>query len=95
MVKLTIFSNEQCKSLGFAPKNQHNNEAVVNTRIELCGGHLNEVNFTLVNYTKKHTEKRYHVKIINKLGLSSAKLSRAKFGYLEVIFKAVSKDSLK
>ena len=31
----------------------------------------------------------------NKLGLSSAKLSRAKFGYLEVIFEVVSKDNLK
>ena len=31
----------------------------------------------------------------NKLGLSSAKLSRAKFGCLEVIFEVVSKDNLK
>ena len=34
-------------------------------------------------------------KVQNKLGLSSAKLSRAKFGYLEVIFEVVSKDNLK
>ena len=34
-------------------------------------------------------------KMHNKLGLSSAKLSRAKFGYLEVIFEVVSKDNLK
>ena len=32
---------------------------------------------------------------INKLGLSSAKLSRDKFGCLEVIFEIVSKDNLK
>ena len=31
----------------------------------------------------------------NKLGLSSAKLSRVKFGCLEVIFEVVSKDNLK
>ena len=30
----------------------------------------------------------------NKLGLSSAKLSRAKFGCIEVIFEVVSKDNL-
>ena len=34
-------------------------------------------------------------KMENKLGLSSAKLSRAKFGCLEVIFEVVSKDNLK
>ena len=31
----------------------------------------------------------------NKLGLSSAKLSRDKLGCLEVIFEVVSKDGLK
>ena len=34
-------------------------------------------------------------KMKNKLGLSSAKLSRAKFCCLEVIFEVVSKDNLK
>ena len=36
----------------------------------------------------------YGAKNGNKLGLSNAKLSRDKFGYLEVIF-VVSKDKLK
>ena len=36
-----------------------------------------------------------HLKIANKLGLSSAKLSRVKFGCLQVIFEVVFKDNLK
>ena len=35
------------------------------------------------------------IKYPNKLGLSSAKLSRDKLGFLEVIFEIVSKDGLK
>ena len=31
---------------------------------------------------------------VNKLGLSSAKLSRAKFGCIEVMLEVVSKDNL-
>jgi len=59
MVKLTIFSDNVCSGLGFQKKDQHNIESVVNTRKEICAGHLNELNVTLVNYTKKHTEERY------------------------------------
>jgi len=33
-------------------------------------------------------------KELNKLGLSSAKLHRAKFGCIEVMFEVVSKDNL-
>ena len=58
MVKLTTFPDVECKELGNMNKTQLNGEAVVNIRKELCGGHLDYVNTTVVNYTKRATEER-------------------------------------
>jgi len=45
-------------------------------------------------YEKKEKNEKYE-KYDDKLELSSAKLSRFRFGCLEVIFEVVSKDNLK
>ena len=55
MVKLTIFSEEDCKELAFIPKSNLSSESIINVRKELCAGHLMDMNFTLVNYTIKAT----------------------------------------
>ena len=44
---------------------------------------------------KKNMQNMKNLKnMMNKLGLSSAKLSRAKFGCIEVMIEVVSKDNL-
>ena len=39
------------QSLGFRPATKDDKELVVNTRKELCGGFINLVNVTMLNYT--------------------------------------------
>ena len=59
---------------------------------------INQFYSILTNADDKCKQMLFNViltNLINKLGLSSAKLSRAKFGCLEVIFEVVSKDNFK
>ena len=47
MVKLTILSDKMCRTLANIPKKK----IAVNTKIELCGAFINEMNVTTVNYS--------------------------------------------
>ena len=51
MVRLTILSEKMCRELGNIAKSETQEEIVVNTRKELCGAFVNEMNVTTVNYT--------------------------------------------
>ena len=51
MVRLTILSEKMCRELGNIAKSETQDEIVVNTRKELCGAFVNEMNVTTVNYT--------------------------------------------
>ena len=62
MVRLTILSDEMCHELGNLAEDETQGEFVVNTRKELCGAFVNEMNVTTVNYTlntQKDIERLY------------------------------------
>jgi hypothetical protein len=40
-----------CKAVGNVPKDNLGDNLVVNARMELCGGFINNLNVTLFNYT--------------------------------------------
>ena len=60
-VRLTTLSDELCKKTGDADKDNLGVQVVVNTRKELCGGFVNTLNVTFVNYTlsKYNGKKKY------------------------------------
>ena len=47
---MTTLSDETCKKLGHAKKDNLGGALVVNTRIELCGAFINTMEVGLVNY---------------------------------------------
>ena len=51
-VQLFILGDDLCHEIGNAEKDSLGNEEVVNTRKEICGAFVNEMNLTIVNYTK-------------------------------------------
>ena len=61
-VQLTILSDKLCKEIGTVDADNLGDQHVVNTRKELCGAFVNEMNVTFVNYTlqiykKKNSER--------------------------------------
>ena len=63
-VKLTILSDKLCKEIGNVDADNLGNQQIVNTRKELCGAFVNEINVTFVNYTFEEKTHRYS---LNKL----------------------------
>ena len=50
-MQLTILSDTLCKEIGNVEADHLGLAQVVNTRKELCGAFVNEMNVTFVNYT--------------------------------------------
>ena len=66
-MQLTILSDKLCKEIGTVDADNLGDQHVVNTRKELCGAFVNEMNVTFVNYTlqiykKKNSERFCNVK---------------------------------
>ena len=59
---MTTLSDETCKKLGFAKKDNLGGALVVNTRIELCGAFMNTMEVGLVNYTVSGENKKAKTK---------------------------------
>ena len=57
-VQLTILDDGLCNEIGNAEADSLGNEQVVNTRKELCGAFVNEMNVTFVNYTLRLVKKQ-------------------------------------
>ena len=51
MVRLTTLPDQLCKELGTQARDNLGGQMVVNTRVELCGAFVNNIDITLVNYT--------------------------------------------
>ena len=68
-VQLTILSDKLCKEIGTVEADNLGLAQVVNTRKELCGAFVNEMNVTFANYTlrifKKKNSERLHFLLRN------------------------------
>ena len=66
---MTILSDKVCKAIGTIEADNLGEQLVVNTRKELCGAFVNEMNVTFVNYTlrifKKKNSERLHFLLRN------------------------------
>ena len=96
MVRLTILSDRLCKELGNAPEDYHNRESVVNTRIELCGAFVNELNVTTINYTMNEHKGKYSQRLFNLFFgkmIIAFDLSRYAFSPID-LGKYVNKESM-
>ena len=51
MVRLTILSDKICRELGHRQGDNQHHGFYVNTKNELCGAFVNDMNVTTVNYT--------------------------------------------
>ena len=58
MVRLTTLPDQLCKELGTRARDNLGGQMVVNTRVELCGAFVNNIDITLVNYTVSREKKK-------------------------------------
>ena len=77
---MTTFSESTCKELANVPADHLGNRLVVNEKVELCGAFINNMNVTLVNYTRSTWRKKFNFDLFDPTK-SRSKKSRTIFRY--------------